>query len=137
MVDNVLLLQPCSTCLLYPHNSTSSMCGRDNDFLCCFQSSCGQSPAARPCCFPPLSHRDALIIYPNNQRVNPLFKEFSTFFITFLPDYNSTRHRHISEHIFDNSLSITAYQYSNIDRSIPIKSYRYNYIDTGLPIRGV
>ena len=93
--------------------------------------------AGRPCCFPPLSHRDALIIYLNNQRVNPFFANFSTFFITFLSVIIGARHRHISEHIFDNSLSITAYRYSDIDRLILIKSYRYNYIDTGVSIRGV
>lgn len=106
-------------------------------YLCYFQGSCRYSSAVRPCCFPPLSHRDALIIYPNNQRVDTFFANFSTFFITFLSAIIGARHRQISEHIFDNSLSITAYQYSDIDRFILIKSYRYNYIDTGVSIRGV
>ena len=135
----VLPLQPCAARLLYPHNSTSSTCGRDSDLSILLSKSvqtivCYASPSVFHLL---LSHRDALIIYLNNQRVNTFFANFSTFFITFLPAIIGACHRHTSEHIFDNSLSITAYQYSDIDRPISIKSYRYNYIDTGVSIRGV
>lgn len=44
----------------------------------------GNRPPRVPSVFHPLlSHRDALIIYLNNQRVNTFFANFSTFFITF------------------------------------------------------
>ena len=70
-------------------------------------------------------------------RFGNLHKNRELFYINCTNKEIGARHRHISEHIFDNSLSIIAYRYSDIDRFILIKSYRYNYIDTGLPIRGV
>lgn len=64
MVDNVLLLQPCAARLLYPHNSTSSICGRDNDFYSLEKVHAGihllRVPSVSPLFFYPLG---TLVLY--------------------------------------------------------------------------
>lgn len=119
-------------------------------YLFCFQSPCGQSPAARPVCFSPLSSipsgrlyyikhmRQSSIVFVSIIGKNSDFfqvwqfaQKSRTVLYKLHKQKISARHRHTSEHIFDNSLSITAYRYSDIDRPIPI-----NHIDTIISIPG-